>query len=65
MSIPAPFEVIPAEGGFTWSIIGPCGRVLVYTQETYPTDFAAAEAAKQSRALFSEIAASIDECCAR
>lgn len=50
MSVPAPFEVIPAPGGFVWRLIAACGRTLVYAQEIYPSDFAAADAAKAARA---------------
>ncbi|TCM21501.1 hypothetical protein EDF56_101165 [Novosphingobium sp. PhB165] len=50
MSVPAPFEVVPVDGGFSWRLIGSCGRALVYPQETYPSDFAAADAAKVARA---------------
>lgn len=60
MSIPAPFEVVPADDGFTWRLIGPCGRALVYPQERYPCTFSAAKAAKAARADFSERARPID-----
>lgn len=49
MSAPAPFEVVPVAGGFSWRLIAACGRPLVYPQETYPSDFAAADAAKAAR----------------
>lgn len=58
--IPFPFEVIPTSQGFTWRIIGACGRPLVYTDEQYPSDFAAAEAAKSARAEMAEHAKMVD-----
>lgn len=59
--IPAPFEVLPSEDGFTWRLIAPCGRALVYSQETYPSDFAAADAAKAARAEHQARAVLVDE----
>lgn len=60
--IPFPFEVIPAEpDGFTWRIIGACGRALFYSLERFPSDFAAAEAAKSARARVGQIAQSVDD----
>lgn len=50
MSLPAPFEVIAVPGGFVWRLIAACGRTLVYAQDTYSSDFAAAAAAKAARA---------------
>lgn len=50
MTVPAPFEVVPVPGGFSWRLIAACGRALVYPAETYPSDFAAADAAKAARA---------------
>lgn len=60
MSAPAPFEVIPVNGRYTWRLIAPCGRPLVYPQETYPSDFAAADAAKAARADLHARASLID-----
>ncbi|WP_374412717.1 hypothetical protein [Novosphingobium colocasiae] len=61
MSVPAPFEVIPVDGGYTWRLISSCGRPLVYPQETYPNDFAAADAAKAARADLHARSSMIDE----
>lgn len=58
--IPAPFEVIPSGTGFTWRLIGACGRALVYSQDSYPSDFDAAQAAKDARAGFLGRALSVD-----
>lgn len=58
--IPAPFEVIPAGDGFTWRLIGSCGRPLVYPLEIYPCGFAAADAAREARARFCETARVVD-----
>lgn len=60
MSIPAPFEVQRDEHGWHWCIIGPCGRPLVYTDDRFPDDFAAAEAAKEARASMADRAALVD-----
>lgn len=59
--IPAPFEVVPTGDGFTWRLIGSCGRPLVYRAETYPTDFAAAQAARDARAEHHVRALQVDE----
>lgn len=59
--ISAPFEVVQKMHGFTWRLIGACGRPLVYTDKVYPTDIAAAESAKAARAEFAEIALMRDE----
>lgn len=59
--IPFPFEVVPAEpDGFTWRIIGACGRPLLYSLERFPSDFAAASAAKAVRAHVGEVAQRVD-----
>lgn len=58
--IPAPFEVIPSGEGFTWRLIGSCGRPLVYVKDTYPNDFTAAAAARVARGRFLERAALVD-----
>lgn len=60
---PAPFEVIPVPGGFSWRLIGPCGRTLAYTADSFPTDFAAADAAKAARAVMHERAVRVDGEC--
>lgn len=60
MSVPAPFEVIPSPAGFTWRLIAACGRTLVYTEDSYPTDLAAASAAKAARAVMHARAAMVD-----
>lgn len=58
--IPFPFEVIPAGDSFTWRIIGADGRPLVYTDKQYPSDFAAADAAKIARETFAQRAKMVD-----
>lgn len=50
MSIPAPFEVFQHHDGWRWHLIAACGRPLAYSTDAFPTDFAAAEAAKAARA---------------
>jgi hypothetical protein len=61
VSIPFPFEVFAAPaGGFTWRIIGACGRSLVYTGHAYPSDLEAAEAAKAERERLAARAALVD-----
>lgn len=60
MSVPAPFEVIPVPGGYSWRLIAGCGRTLAYTAESYATDFAAADAAKVARAAMHERAVAVD-----
>lgn len=54
------FEVIPAGNRWTWRLICAVGRVLVYTDETFETDLAAAAAAKAYRAGFWALADLID-----
>lgn len=58
--IPFPFEVVPVGERFTWRIISACGRPLVYTDETYASDFAAAAAAKEARAGMAARAERVD-----
>lgn len=57
---PAPFEVFPVSGGFSWRLIAGCGRTLVYTDDSYATDAAAAQAAKAARGAMHEWAARVD-----
>lgn len=61
MSIPSPFEVVPHGPAFRWRIIAGCGRTLAYDGIDYPTDIAAAAAAKAARATYLE-AEPADEC---
>lgn len=58
--IPAPFEVVPTADGFAWRLIGACGRPLVYSTDTFPSDRDAAIAAREARARHCEIARTID-----
>lgn len=60
MSGPASFEVLPAPDGYRWQLITAAGRPVVYSRETYPTDFAAAEAAKVARNRFDAHARQVD-----
>lgn len=53
-------EVVAAGDGWTWVLLCARGRVLVYTDEIYPTDSAAADAAKAYRAAFWAVADSVD-----
>ena len=57
----APFEVERGPDGWRWRLIGPCGRTLAYDSEVYPTDLAAAEAAKAARTAMAERAEKVDE----
>lgn len=54
------FEVIPAGNRWTWRMICAAGRVLVYTAESWATDFEAADAAKAYRAAFWAVACQVD-----
>lgn len=54
------FEVIPSGNRWTWRLICAAGRVLVYTRETFETDFAAAAAAKAYRSGFWAMADRVD-----
>jgi len=58
--IPAPFEVIVTGAGFSWRIIGHCGRPLVCPADRYPSDFEAAAAARAWRNRFTELAKRVD-----
>lgn len=58
--MPAPFEVIPTDQGYSWQLIGGCGRTLVYSAAVYPSDHAAAEAARAARTRFATIAKEVD-----
>lgn len=55
-------EVVwPDDGrGWTWTLICPLGRVLVYTSERYPSILDAAEGGKAYRVAFWAIADRID-----
>lgn len=53
-------EVVRVGDGWTWVMIGFCGRVLVYAGETFATDIAANDAAKEFRSTFWQFSASRD-----
>ena len=53
-------EVVRIGDLWTWTIIGLCGRVLVYTAERFASDHAANDAAKAFRSAFWRIAAELD-----
>jgi len=53
-------EVVPAGNRWTWRMLCPAGRVLVYCRETFATDIEANEAAKRYRAAFWRIADAVD-----
>lgn len=55
-----PFEVTPTPTGYTWRIIAPCGRALVYPQQTYPCDRTAADAARKWRDGFAAAVVGVD-----
>jgi hypothetical protein len=59
------FEVVPAGNRYTWQLICALGRVLVYTPETFESDIAAAEAAKDYRRTFWGVADQVDHRMAR
>lgn len=54
------FEVIPAGNRWTWRMICAAGRVLVYTADSWATDFEAADAARAWRKRFWDHAWAID-----
>lgn len=53
-------EVVNLGDAWSWTLIGVCGRILVYTAETFPSDHAANDAAKRYRTAFWRIAAGHD-----
>lgn len=53
-------EVVQAGNRWTWTLIGVCGRRLVWTDESWPTIEGAASAAKAYRAAFWALADAID-----
>lgn len=53
-------EVLLIGNRWTWTLIGVCGRVLVYTAETFETDVEANAAAKAYRAGFWLVADGVD-----
>ena len=59
------FEVVLDGNRWTWRLISFCGRVLVYTPDSYETDFEAAAAAKAYRAGFWFVADQVDHRMAR
>lgn len=59
------FEVVLDGNRWTWRLIGFCGRVLVYTPDTYEQDHEAAAAAKAYRSGFWAVADQVDHRMAR
>lgn len=53
-------EMIAAGNRWTWRMICAAGRTLVYTDESWPTDFEAFDAAKAYRTAFWAMASQID-----
>lgn len=53
-------EVLVVGGRWTWTLIGVCGRSLVYTPDTFDTPADANEAAKAYRSGFWALADRID-----
>lgn len=45
---------------WTWALIAACGRALVHAGETYATDFAANDAAREWRRRFFIAAGAVD-----
>lgn len=59
------FEVYLIGNRWTWQLISFCGRVLVYTPDTFESDMEAAAAAKAYRSTFWAIADQVDHRMAR
>lgn len=53
-------EVLLVGDGWTWTMLCPAGRIIVYTTARYATDGQANDAAKAYRAAFWAIADQID-----
>lgn len=53
-------ECLPVGGRWTWTLLSPAGRVLVYTLETFETQDAAALSAKDYRSGFWRVADQTD-----
>lgn len=53
-------EVVRIGNRWTWVMLCALGRVLVTTDETFPTDVAANDAAKRYRSTFWAIADAVD-----
>lgn len=53
-------EVVPAGNRWTWQMIDFVGRVIVYTSDSFATDFEAFRAAKAYRTAFWAMASRID-----
>lgn len=53
-------SVTPTGNRWTWTLIGHDGRALVHAPETYASDFAANNAAREYRRLFWQFAAMVD-----
>ncbi|MCW1985578.1 UNVERIFIED_ORG: hypothetical protein M2348_001310 [Sphingomonas sp. R1F5B] len=60
MSALAPFEVHKHHDGWRWHLIAACSRPLAYSTDAFPSDFAAAEAARAARADMALRAALVD-----
>lgn len=53
-------EVVWTDTGWTWTLISAAGRVLVYTNERYPSILDAAEGGKTCRIAFWAVADLVD-----
>jgi len=53
-------EVLRIGDGWTWTLICPAGRIIVYTSERFPTDREANDDAKAYRAAFWAVSDQID-----
>lgn len=53
-------EVFQAGDRWGWSLIGFCGRPLVWSPDRFDSDLAAAEAARSYRSAFWRVADDID-----
>lgn len=53
-------EVFPRGNGFTWTMVDGAGRVLVRTDDNWPTDAEAFKAAREYRTTFWAMACQVD-----
>lgn len=53
-------EVFEAPDGWGWRLISFCGRPLVWSDDRFPTDTEANDAAKSYRSAFWRVAADVD-----
>ena len=58
-------EVLLVGNRWSWSLICPAGRILVYTDDTFETNTEAADAAKAYRSGFWLVADQVDHRMAR